>query len=265
MTEYKFCPKLAEYWSNATLKNNGKKVCCGGNNGYKFFDQIIKEEYAKGCLYFICELGRGEDKLPTIIEEQIEAMQKSLTLDSKCENMSGKYCTIEFGSRKDNEIKLETECLPTNKKYKLQYYFDDDFVNKFIIFWNEESNRDMINNIILYFIDMTHGAITKSVNKLVTDLNSLEGLQTQIPMVIEYNYKTTNGISIRTESMVVLRNFVRKILELRDLRKLIFNYNKQLESKWAHLIKMDDKDKLKEKYIKYKTKYLKLKALLNDK
>jgi hypothetical protein len=237
--DFFICPNVQEYWAGDLANWNATTIDCS-KKPYKYFDQIITEEYERGCQFFVCKIGAGYDMAKTIPEIALEQLEVFVSTPESCDDMRGKYCSIGFGSREGQKY-VESGCTRISKYYDYRYNFDDKFIDDFSTWWNNPLNADIVNNIMIFFIDMTAGFINDKVTKFITNFHT-----TKRPIVMRITYTSSN---VRENTYLVTSS--NKIEEITSymVPVVIFIRTKMKGGNY------------KMKYIKYKTKYLELKKL----
>jgi hypothetical protein len=262
MTEYTICPKVVQAWTNIMISEKTKTIDCSVKP-YKFFDQIILEEHEKGCRYFFCEMGRGEDSdsyNPT--HKAIKKIQEKITLEPSDMDMRGKYCVITFGVSTSNNYLGITYDKKGNKFFDFFYKFDEELVDKISAFWLR--NESILKNIKLYFIDMTQGNIDSPLLKLFEAVNAKPNYNIQI---LKMNYPSGKFQYMDMEKRfvdcpeIIMHKFIRIYTTIYpDLID-----RETLDDEFMDIVFMNSgkTTSYAQKYLKYKAKYLELKNKLN--
>ncbi len=157
---FSVCPHITSAYGNLMVSGSTKTIDCSVAP-YKFFDQIILEEYEKGCRVFFCEIGRGKDgfsdshyKLCLAAQDSEQSSCKKQLLSTESDNMNGKFCIINFGvTSRDPPHLNDNKCIRTN--FKFDNYFVDEFKKWFTEFIKT-------HYVYIEFIDMTIGNINES-------------------------------------------------------------------------------------------------------
>ena len=271
---YSVCPNVMSAYENLSVKGTIVKVDCSVKP-YKFFDQIIVEEYEKGCRIFFCEIGRGSDYNSINHYEDFVQLDSEIYENEKCSedtnDMKGKFCIIQFGSLSSRQpLKIND-----NKIIKTKFAFDVHFVNEFIKWFNDFA---LTHDVMIEFLDMTWNNIIEPKGIMLEFINDFNKLyRNSLITFSTYNYKTVDGVvqttfhptSHRLYKMNRSGVYLNTRTSMLTDRETILTDNNffNLFDKFMLDRTCIDKDVLeggnyKNKYLKYKSKYLELKKLL---
>ncbi len=245
---FSVCPHITSAYANLSVSGSTRTIDCSVAP-HKFFDQIILEEYEKGCRMFFCEIGRGNDTFSNthykgFIDMQVNAQAtcKKQLLSSESDNMNGKFCIIDFGLSYSSAPSLND-----NKDIKTKFKFDDYFVNEFKEWFTEFTTTH--DNIYIEFIDMTVGNINESKELMKSFIKEFhETGKKSILMFGTYSYTNWERESSYDIEFSLARTnkFFKTILKFPQ----------------CPLEDVLEGGNYKNKYLKYKSKYLELKKLL---
>ena len=245
---YTICPHITTAYANLSIRDSTKTIDCSAKP-YKFFDQIVLEQYDKGCRMFFCEIGRGDDTFSKThykgfidMQVTIQSYCKKQLLSSEPDDMNGKFCIIDFGSKSKTPPEINNnECIYTN--FKFDDYFVDEFKKWFIEF------TAIHDDIYIEFIDMTVGNISSSKELMQSFIKEFNALRKN--SIIKFGTYTYTDAEKKSSYDFEI--------PLRAVNKFFNNFLKSPECPPEDVLEGGN---YKNKYLKYKSKYLELKKLL---
>ena len=225
--------KEIRVWTNMNIHMD-EKIDCDGSDGNYYYDQLITQLYDEGYRVFINEIGRG-------VDDEINNVPYYFSMDGSETPMKNiPICIIVFGSytNETKEIYLSLKKkLPKLKIIEAGFYFDEEFATQFVEWYNSYENN---NKILMEFLDLTDRNVDDEINilknvtvkKLLFKLSKIVySIGTDGKTKKSYNIYGNTYDNITTIVSSVIRNCVLPLY----------------------------KGGYYNKYLKYKTKYLKLK------
>jgi hypothetical protein len=252
--KFEVCPDELKKWAVASATEKKKVDCSIPPN--KFFDQIIQEEYDNGCKIFFCEVGRGEDDISNkhykyLVDQEQLYNKYCVEKGIPCE-VKNKFCIINFGSNPERDPPNIGEGKFINYNYALNDKFIDEFKGWFTKF-------SSTHNIYIEFVNMTNW---HRMDEYFIDLDEFsKSNRTKSRLFItKYTYKTSVRASIPDEYIGLSGTSIR-------LRPIIYkDFGNFTQEELNNLYEFEESMKggnYKQKYLKYKAKYLELKKELN--